>query len=76
MPSALLVASTRSHADARETLRIQDVAAVLVEVGWKVDLLVPRPSALLTATLAPEVRVVHVPPVPFANLPPRRPSMR
>ena len=46
MPSALLVASTRSHADARETLRIQDVAAVLVEVGWKVDLLVPRPSAL------------------------------
>ena len=53
MPSALLVASTRSHVDARETLRIQDVAAVLVEVGWKVDLLVPRPSALLTATLAP-----------------------
>ena len=76
MPSALLVASTRSHTDARETLRIQDVAAVLVGVGWKVDLLVPRPSALLTATLAPEVRVVHVPPVPFANLPPRRPSIR
>ncbi len=76
MPSALLVASTRSHADARETLRIQDVAAVLVEDGWKVDLLVPRHSALLTATLAPEVRVVPVPSVPFSAMPPRRPSIR
>ena len=76
MPAVLLVASTRSHADARETLRIQDVAAVLVELGWRVDLLVPRTSALLTATLAPEVRVVPAPRIPLSDMPPRRPSIR
>ena len=76
MPAALLVASTRSHADARETLRIQDVAGVLVDAGWKVDLLVPRPSALLTATLSADVRVVPVPRLPLSSMPPRRPSVR
>ena len=76
MPAALLVASTRNHADARETLRIQDVAAVLVEDGWHVDLLVPRRSALLTATLDANVRVVSVPSLPFGDEPPRRPSLR
>ncbi len=76
MPSALLVASTRSHTDARETLRIQDVGAVLTEAGWSVDLLVPRQSALLTATLAPGVRVIPVPNLPMCDEPPRRPSVR
>ena len=76
MPAALLVASTRSHADARETLRIQDAAAVLMETGWKVDLLVPRRSALLTATLDKDVRVIPVPRLPLTEQPPRRPSLR
>lgn len=76
MPAALLVASTRSHTDARETLRIQDVGAVLTEAGWSVDLLVPRCSALLTATMPPKVRVMHVPGMPFCDTPPRRPSLR
>ena len=76
MPAALLVASTRSHADARETLRIQDVAAVLVAAGWTVDLLVPRRSALLTATLDKDVRVIAVPALPMGDAPPRRPSCR
>ena len=76
MASALLVASTRSHMDARETLRIQDVGSVLVEAGWKVDLLVPHRSALLTATLPQDVRVIDVPVLPSAGVPPRRPSVR
>lgn len=76
MSSVLLVASTRSHTDARETLRIQDVGSVLVDAGWKVDLLVPHRSALLAATLPPEVRVIHVPVLPLSGLPPRRPSVR
>lgn len=76
MPAALLVASTRCHADARETLRLQDAAGVLIEAGWSVDILVPRRSAILTATLNPEVRTVDVPHVPFSQEPPRRPSFR
>ena len=76
MPAALLVASTRCHADARETLRLQDVASVLMDAGWTVDILLPRRSALLTATLNADVRTVDIPHIPFSLEPPRRPSFR
>jgi len=76
MPAALLVASTRCHADARETLRLQDMASVLIEAGWSVDVLIPRHSALLAATLNPEIRTIDVPRLPFTAEPPRRPSFR
>lgn len=77
MPSAvLIVASTRAHADAQEILRIQDTAAVLLEMGCAVDLLVPRISPLLTAVLPKGVRVYSVPHVPFCDAPPPRPSLR
>ena len=76
MSAALLVASTRSHVDARETLRIQDIAAVLIAEGWSVDLLVPRASRLLTVALDPAVRVFQVPHLPFCAHPPHRPSFR
>lgn len=49
---------------------------MLTEAGWSVDILVPRRSALLTATLGPEIRTVDVPRVPFSQEPPRRPSFR
>lgn len=76
MPSVLLVASTRSPVDARETLRIQDIASVLIAEGWSVDLLVSRASRLLTATLDPAVRVIRLPTLPFCGNPPHRPSIR
>ena len=76
MPSALIVASTSSHVDSRETLRLQDLAGVMVDAGWKVDLLVPRASELLTLTLPADVRVATIPPIPLTADPPRRPSIR
>ncbi len=76
MPAALLVASTRGYADARETLRLQDAAGVLLAAGWTVDVLVSRRSALLNAILPPEMRVVEVPRLPLSAALPRRPSWR
>lgn len=77
MPSAvLIIASTRVHVDVQEILRIQDTAAALIEQGWTVDLLVPRTSALLSAALAPSVRIFTVPEFPLCGNPPPRASLR
>ena len=77
MPSAvLIIASTRVHSDVQEILRIQDTAASLIEQGRAVDLLVPRTCALLSAALAPTVRVFTVPEFPFCGDPPPRASLR
>lgn len=77
MPSAaLIVASTRVHADPQEMLRIQDTVSALREQGRAVDVLVPRIAPILTATLDPSVRVFAIPRIPFTDDPPRRPSIR
>ena len=77
MPSAvLIIASTRVHADVQEILRIQDTSASLIEQGRAVDLLVPRTSALLSAALAPAVRIFTVPEFPLCGDPPPRASLR
>lgn len=77
MPLAvLIVASSRVFVDAEEILRIQDTAAVLLKQGCAVDLLIPRSSPLLSATLPTGVRVFTVPRVPFSDTPPARPSFR
>ncbi|MGN0853696.1 MAG: glycosyltransferase [Kiritimatiellia bacterium] len=74
--AVLIVASTRVHVDPQEILRIQDTVAALREQARAVDILVPRKAALLTATLDPSARVFVVPPVPFSDAPPDRPSLR
>lgn len=76
MRSALVISSTRAHADPRETLRIQDVVSFLTSRGWAVDLLTPRSTHLLDVTLPKSARVLTVPRVPFTTEPPRRPSVR
>lgn len=77
MPTAvLIVASTRAHADTQEILRIQDTVNALLEQGDAVDVLVPRVSPLLSAALAPHVRVFRVLHVPGCDNPPPRPSVR
>lgn len=74
--AVLIVASTRVHADPQEILRIQDTVAALREQGRAVDILVPRKAVLLTATLDPSARIFIVPPTPFSDTPPDRPSLR
>jgi len=74
--SVLIVASTRVHADAQEILRVQDTACVLLDQGFSVDVLVPRLSPLLSAALPAAVRVFTIPPIPFCDAPPPRPSLR
>lgn len=74
--AVLIVASTRMHADAQEILRVQDAASALVDQGRAVDLLVPRRSSLLTATLDRNVRLFQVPRIPRSANPPDRPSFR
>ena len=76
MKSALLIASTRAYADPREILRLQDTASVLLTRGWAVDLLIPRSSRLLVATMPHTVRVLTIPRVPFMDNPPNGPSIR
>lgn len=74
--AVLIVASTRMHADAQEILRVQDTAAALLDQGRAVDVVVPRRSSLLTATLSRDVRLFAVPCVPRSANPPDRPSFR
>lgn len=76
MKNALLIASTRAHADPRAILRLQDTASFLLSRGWSVDLLVPRSSRLMAAAMPRAVRVLTVPRIPFMNDPPRRASLR
>lgn len=76
MKSALVISSTRAHADPRETLRIQDIVSFLLSRGWSVDLLTPRSTYLLEATLPKAAQTFTVPRVPFTKGPPRRPSLR
>jgi hypothetical protein len=75
-PAVLIVASTRIHVDPQEILRIQDTAAVLLEQGFAVDVLVPRISPLMAASFDRNIRVFTVPRVPFSHNPPDRPSGR
>lgn len=75
-PAVLIVASTRIHVDPQEILRIQDTAAVLLEQGFAVDVLVPRVSPLMAASFDRNIRVFTVPRIPFSNMPPDRPSAR
>jgi len=74
--SVLLIASTRAYADPREILRIQDNVSFLLSRGWAVDLLIPRTSHLLSATLPRAARILTVPHVPFMDDPPKGPSIR
>ena len=77
MPSAvLIVASSRIHVDPQEILRVQDTVAALRQQGHAVDVLVPRQTPLLKATLDPAARIFTVPHVPFTDNPPPRPSLR
>lgn len=76
MKNALLIASTRAYADPREILRLQDIASFLLSRGWSVDILIPRSSQLLIATLPRDARVLTVPRVPFMDSPPDTPSIR
>ncbi len=76
MKNALLVASTRAHADPCEILRLQDTASYLLSRGWSVDLLIPRSSRLLTVVMPRAVRILTVPRVPLAKDPPAGPSIR
>lgn len=75
-PAVLLISSTRVHLDVQEILRLQDTAAAILEQGRAVDLLVPSVSPLLSAALAPAVKVFSVPGLPFCGDPPPRPSIR
>lgn len=74
--AVLIVASTRVHADPQEILRIQDTVAALRDQGRAVDILIPRKSPLLAATLDPSAHLFVVPPTPFSEKPPERPSLR
>ena len=76
MKRALIISSTRAHADPRETLRIQDNVSFLLARGWSVDLLTPRNTHLLDVTLPKAARVFTIPRIPFTENPPRRPSIR
>ena len=48
---------------------MQDTVAALQRHGWSVDVLTPRASPLLLATLAADVRVFTVPRLPFLRRP-------
>ena len=63
--SALIVTSIKHCDTAQETLRVQDTVAALRRHGWAVDVLTPRASPLLLATLAADVRVFTVPRLPL-----------
>lgn len=77
MPAAprtiLIITTSKTHSDAKDALRLGDWVAAFSYDGWNVDILVPRRSALVQATLPMTstldgegaVRVFTLPPVPF-----------
>lgn len=72
--SVLLVSSTRGFSDPRGTLRLQETVSALVQLGWDVDVLVPRVDP--NVSIDPKARLFTVPRLPFTSRLPERPSIR
>lgn len=75
MQSVLIISTSKAHTDAQDALRLGDWATAFSHDGWKVDIIVPRKTALIQATLPiPDpldseglIRVFTAPPIPFTG---------
>lgn len=72
--SVLLVSSARGLIDPRGTLRLQETVSALIQLGWDVDVLVPRVDP--NVSFDPKARLFTVPRVLFTSHLPPRPSFR